>query len=103
MISKIEEYQGDLFGRIKTLPKSRYAFVTLIRPRTSAEAVQVQTDIDNSLAGYRGDGGKSGVAITVNMPEFDVPNPNEPGPSGKLIGRITVVESPEINMGASGT
>lgn len=101
MSSQIERGQADIYGRISQDAFFSDIKIYLFRPRSSAEAVQIQTQIDNSLAGLETKAGKSGAAVIVKMPSATVQFPNVPGPRFDLVYSVTVLENPLVNMGAA--
>ena len=47
-------------------------------------------------------GGKSGVAVSIAMPELRTPNANLPGPQGNVRMLCRVIENPIVNNGVNG-
>lgn len=45
--------------------------------------------------------GRYGAGCIVEMPEFNVPHPNLPGPEGALVLKVVVMENPQINLNAT--
>lgn len=103
MSSILERLQLDIAGRLDSIDSFSGIPVTVVRPRSEAEAVQIRTEIDNTLAGLLQKNGKSGAAVIVGMPDMDVPDLDIPGPFLELTVKVRVIEAPLINMGASGT
>lgn len=60
-------------------------------------------DLENTLKLFTAKSGKSGVAVVVDRPLRQVPNPDVPGPEMTIIVPVTVVEMPLTNRAASGT
>jgi len=99
----LEQLQLDAAGRLAAVDTFAGTPVKHVRPRSEEEAVQIQSDIDLSLAGLLSQGGKSGTTIIVQMPTLDAPNPDIPGPEMVATLPIRVFENPMINMGSAGT
>jgi len=96
--STIEQLQLDIAGRLESLDNFSTIPVTVIRPRSQAEALQIQTTLDQALAGLVQKGGKSGAAIIIQMPTADVPESNVPGPQMEVTIQVRVLENPLVNM-----
>lgn len=99
----LEQLQLDITGRLDSLPGFLYVPVKSIRPRSEAEALLIQTEIDKTLAGLEQKNGKGGATAIVQMPTLDVENPDIPGPDLVVTTVVRVLENPQINMGDAGT
>lgn len=95
--------QTDAALKLAAEAAFQYVPVSLYRPRDSQEAAQIQTTLDQSLAGLTSKNGKAGLAVLVFMPEAETPEPNTPGPRLSLLLTLRVYENVLINEGASGT
>jgi hypothetical protein len=76
--SALERQQLDIAARLESLAEFATVPVTVIRPRSEGEALQIQTTLDQALAGLVQKGGKSGAAVIVQMPTATVPERNVP-------------------------
>jgi hypothetical protein len=101
--SLLEQFQLGIGARLDSLPSLMYVPVFVIRPRTAKEAVSVQTEINNSLAGATFKNGKTGATVIVHMPIHHVSDPNLPGPYCDAVGLIRVIENSSTNMSDIGT
>ena len=99
----LEQLQLDISGRLDSLPAFEYVPVRSVRPRDEEEALQIQTELDQTLAGLLDKNGRSGATVIVQMPTLDVRNPDIPGPDLEVTTVVRVMENPLINMGASGS
>lgn len=100
-----QQLQLDVYGRLSAATYFSDISVYLVRPRSKSEALLLQTKIDNALAGLEKKNGKSGVAVRVEMPFFEVPGSDRelPGPYGERVVTVRVIENPLINMSDLGT
>ncbi len=103
MISILERLQLDIAALLNSLDEFQYIPVLILRPRSSEEALLIQTKLDQSLAGLTQKNGKAGVCVIIQMPTADATNPDIPGPRFEVTIEIKVFENPLINMGAGGT
>ena len=103
MSSHLEQFQLDCAARLSSESYFEDVSVFVIRPRSSAEALLLQTKLDQALSGQALTGGKCGVTCTVQMPSAEVPEPNLPGPVFDAALVVRVIENPVINMGPTGT
>src|ERR1043165_3885480 len=100
-MSLLEKLHRDVTELLKSSEYFGDIPVYLVRPRDQAEAVMIQTAIDEGLMGLRSQAGKSGAAIMVMMPTVDVPTQETPGPYLSAEVMVCVVESPLFNMNAT--
>lgn len=63
----------------------------------------VDAEVSRALAGATFKSAKTGVAVSVLMPVFDVSRPNAPGPHLEPALIVRVQEIPTINQGTTGT
>lgn len=77
--------------------------VFVLRPRALEGAAQIQTRIDQALAGLTHKAGKTGAAVTLLMPVGDTDKPNVPGPALRFTYTARVQEIIGVNMGPNGT
>ena len=103
MSSELEQFQLDCAARLSSESYFEDISVFVVRPRSSAEVVLLQTKLDDALSGRAFTGGKCGVTCTVRMPSAEVPEPNLPGPVFDAAIVVRVTENPVVNMGGSGT
>ncbi len=101
--SALERLQLDIAARLTQLDALAGVYICTVRPRSEDEALLIQTDIEQALAGLRPRDGLSGAAAIILMPEGQVPEPDTPGPRLDLVATIRVAENPLVNMGAAGT
>jgi hypothetical protein len=101
--SPIEQMQDDITGRLLSLPALQHVGIEKIRPRDKAEALQIQTRIDQALAGLVKRNDKSGAVAIVQMPTIDVPEPDIPGPQPVVVCSVRIFENPMVNMLATGS
>ena len=101
----LQRLQLDTAGRIKADSYFADVPVYVSRPRDAAEAVAIQNSIDSALAGLIEQGGKSGIAVIVFIPECrrDPSAPDAPGPRLMVVLTCRVIENPLVNEGANGT
>jgi Fn3 domain-containing protein len=64
---------------------------------------QIASEINAALLGQKGKANKVGVAVIVNMPQFDVDSVETDGPQLVPILTIECVENPLLNFGDLGT
>lgn len=100
-MSPLETVQSDIYGRLLADPYFADVSVFLFRPRAAGGMVAVQSDVDKALAGLVQRGGKTGVAVIVQMPLATSQNPDVPGPRLTYIFSVSVLERPMINMDAA--
>ena len=63
----------------------------------------VDAQVNSALAGATFKSGKTGAAVSVLLPVFDVSRPNAPGPHLEPALIVRVQEIPTINQGSTGT
>jgi hypothetical protein len=68
----------------------------------SYRKLRLQSEVDWSGIWMTPRNGKSGCGVLVEMPSFEVPSPNLPGPCAELVVNCAVMEEPNINMEPSG-
>jgi hypothetical protein len=102
-MNPIQQLQLDIFGRLSAADYFSNVAIYLIRPRSKAEALMIQTQIDNSLAGLEQKNGAAGVACLVEMPYIDVEKPEVAGPYTAIVATVRIIENPLINMASGGT
>lgn len=102
-MSPLERLQADLYGRLEADDYFDDVGVFLLRPREQESFAQIQSRVDQALAGLVKRGGKAGAAVMVLMPTADAIDRNAPGPLLNFQIVVRVVELPVINMGTSGS
>jgi hypothetical protein len=102
-MNPLERLQNDTEHCLLSMHLLRYVTITAVRPRTSGEVLNIQTKINNTLAGLSVRNGKRGCAVIVGMPELRDVNPNLRNVKGDLVLVLSVIENPIINEGADGT
>ena len=60
--------------------------------------LRLQSEVDLATIWLEGRNGRSGVGAIVELPEFDVQNPNLPGPEAFLLLSFLILEEPNINF-----
>ncbi len=103
MTSQLEQFQLDCAARLGAEDYFQDVSVFVVRPRSAAEALLLQTRLEDALSGKTFAGGKCGVTCTVQMPSAQVSEPDLPGPVFDASVVVRVSENPVINMGATGT
>lgn len=94
----LETLQEDARWRLASDPV--FASVPVFLQRKG----DIENDVLNALSVLNeGDTGKIGACAIVLMPDFDVPNPNRPGPVGDVVLSVRFLESPLFNMADGGT
>jgi hypothetical protein len=102
-MSPLEQLQLDVEQCLLSLALINTVAITAVRPRTAGAAAQIQTKINNTLAGLTVRNGKRGTAIIIGMPILGGVNPNMYGVTGDLALELSVIENILINEGADGT
>jgi hypothetical protein len=103
MSSQLEQFQTDCAARLSAEEYFEDVSLFVVRPRSAAEALLLQTKLEEALSGKAFTGGKCGVTCTVQMPAATVSEPDLPGPVFDASIVVRVTENPVINMGATGT
>ena len=103
MSSPLEQLQNDVEHCLLSLTQINTVAITAVRPRSAGAAAQIQTKINNTLAGLELRNGKNGTAIIIGMPVLANVNPNLYGVKGDLILELSVIENIMVNEGANGT
>lgn len=122
MPDDLQQLQLDVTSRLTADSRFQYVQVINSRPRSAEDAVMIQGKIDNALAGLSlylartagqtdeqweaacAASGKSGLCLTVLMPELELPSPGMAGPAlVEVVLTVRVTENPMINMGDGGT
>jgi hypothetical protein len=99
----LSRLQLDVEQCLLSLPQISTVAITAVRPRSAGAAAQIQTKINNTLAGLEVRGGKKGMAVIVGMPTIGKVNPNLYALSGTLMLDLSVIENILVNEGADGT
>lgn len=99
--SPIERLQLDIAARLDA--NFKYVTVYVIRPRSEAEAIMIQTNIEKALSGLIQKHGKAGATFMVGMPAAICPHQDSVGVQLDLLPMVRIIENPVINMGAMGT
>ncbi len=60
--------------------------------------LRLESEVDLSALWMTPRNGRSGVGVVIELPEFDVQNPNLPGPEAFLLLSFLVLEEPNINF-----
>lgn len=81
----------------------QYAAVSMVRPRTDKEALDIRTRLDKMMGGLVGRQGKAGISIIVGMPEIGRVEPNVRAIKGTVTLTVEVIENVMVNMGDKGT
>lgn len=102
-MNPLERLQLDLEHCLLSMQLLNNISITAVRPRGSAEALSIQTKLNNALAGLIVRNGKRGCAIIVGMPTLDNVNPSLRSVKGELSVILDIIENPMINEGADGT
>lgn len=101
-INILQQLQTDVGGYLGTLGQFFYVPITVVRPRDAGSAVQIQTAIDQALAGTTKKNGKAGIAAMVLMPSAGVPVDRVKG-FLRIELTVRIIENPLINEGGTGT
>lgn len=102
----LQQLQLDTAAVLESLPDFVHVPVTVIRPRSKNEAVEIQTVLNKALSGLIKKPlvtGKSGLAVMVLMTEASLMEESLKRAHLMLNVTLTVIENPMINMGANGT
>lgn len=102
-MTTLERQLLDIAARLVADPFFVDIPVHVLRPRAEQSAAQIQTRIDQALAGLEKKAGKGGAAVTVLMPVGDTTSPNVPGPQLRFTYVVRVQEIIAVNMGPGGT
>lgn len=101
--SPLERLQTDVEECLLSIAAINTVAITSIRPRTAGAAAQIQTKINNTLAGLEKRNGKGGLAVIVGMPILANVNPAVYGVQGDLMIELRVIENILVNEGPEGT
>jgi len=99
----LSRLQLDVEQCLLSLPQISTVAITAVRPRSAGAAAQIQTKINNTLAGLEVRGGKKGMAVIVGMPTIGKVNPNLYALKGTLMLDLSVIENILVNESADGT
>lgn len=102
-MNPLEQLQSDVEHCLLSMHLLRHVTITAVRPRSSGEVLNIQTKINNTLAGLSVRNGKRGLGVIVGMPEMRDVNPNMRTVKGELVLVMNLIENPLINEGADGT
>lgn len=102
-MSPLEQLQNDVEQCLLSLAQINTVAITAVRPRSAGAAAQIQTKINNTLAGLEVRNSKRGTAIIIGMPVLGNVNPNLYGVKGDLILELSVIENIMVNEGSDGT
>ena len=102
-MSPLERLQIDVEQCLLSIALINTVAITAVRPRTAGAAAQIQTKINNTLAGLEVRNGKRGAAVIVSMPTLADVNANLYGVKGNLIIELGVIENILVNEGSDGT
>lgn len=103
MSSPLEQLQNDVEYCLLSIALINTVAITSVRPRSAGAAAQIQTKINNTLAGLEARNGKRGTAVIVGMPILANVNPAMYGVQGDVIIELRVIENIMVNEGADGT
>ncbi|MCF7788615.1 MAG: hypothetical protein K9N47_21005 [Prosthecobacter sp.] len=101
--SPLERLQSDIEQCLLSLAVINMVSITAVRPRNAGAAAQIQTKINNTLAGLEARNGKRGTAVIVGMPMLANVNPAMYGVQGDIMIELRVIENILVNEGADGT
>jgi hypothetical protein len=102
-VNPLERLQLDVEHCLLSLQLIDTVTISSVRPRSSAEALGIQTKLDKTLAGLMERNGKKGCAIIVGMPTLNDVNANLRSVKGDLVIELSVIENVMTNEGADGT
>lgn len=102
-MNPLEQLQHDVENCLLSMHLLRHVTITAVRPRSSGEVLNIQTKINNTLAGLSVRNGKRGLGIIVGMPELREVNPALRNVKGELVLVMNLIENPLVNEGADGT
>jgi len=101
----LAQAQNDLFTRIATRKQIVEAGLSAhqMRPRTEGESLAIINTINTVLAGTVSDSTRTGLAVLVPLPAFEVTRKNIPAVFGQIVFRVIVLENIMVNMSDAGT
>lgn len=98
----IDRLQLDITAYLQALGDCEYVPVNVISATRDAEVTETLQILDKALSGLNPRGGKAGLGILVPLPSFIPAKGDGPGPSGKVIISVQVIENTLVNNGDAG-